>query len=107
MMIFKHLLAVWFLVFTLMNSVAGACAGHGDDDHATPAIDASMALDKLLPLQNDSCPDHCCHAAAHVVALTGSVSTAITVGPLSVDLPFYRTHPHSWPLAPPYHPPII
>ena len=107
MMIFKRLLTAWFLVFTLMSSVAGACAGHSDENHATPAIDASMDLDKPLPWQNDDCPDHCCHAAAHVVALTGGASTAITVDPLSVDLPFYATHPRSWLLAPPYHPPIV
>jgi heme O synthase-like polyprenyltransferase len=106
-MIFKHLLTVWFLVFTLMSSVAGACAGHGDDNHATPAIDASMALDKLLPLQNDSCPDHCCHAAAHVVALIGRACACMTASPLSMGLMLFDTHPNSLPIAPPYHPPIV
>lgn len=106
-MLFKRLLTVWFIVFTLISSVAWAYAGHGDENHATSAIDASMDLDKPQPWQNDDCSDHCCHASAHVVALTGGVGASIALGPLSFDLPFFDTHPHSWPLAPPYHPPIL
>lgn len=105
-MLIKHLLTVWFLVFTLSSSVAWANAGHDDQNHATPSMDKSMGHDEPLPWQNDGCSDHCCHAAAHVVALIGGVSLVIALEALSADLPISGTPPYSWPLAPPYHPPI-
>ncbi|TCK17867.1 hypothetical protein DFR30_1119 [Thiogranum longum] len=105
-MLFKRLLTAWFLVFTLMNSVAWAYAGHGDENHDVLTTDVPVDQDKPLPWQNDSCEDHCCHATAHVIGLIGGLHTGIAVGPLPVDPPFSDTYPLSYSLAPPYHPPI-
>ena len=106
-MVFKYFLTVWFLIFTLLSGAAWSYAGHGDENHVNPVLDAPVDQGHPLSWQNDNCSDHCCHTTAHFVGLVGGSRPAINAGLLRVDLPLSDILPLSCSLAPPFHPPII
>lgn len=106
-MFFKRLFTIWFLLFTLISGAAWAMDDHAEEGHGAAVFDAATGHDEPLPWSPDDCSDHCCHAAAHVVALIGRTCASMETGPSSVDLMLSDTYPDSLPLAPPYHPPIV
>ena len=106
-MLFKRLLPAWFFVFTLASNPAWADAGFCEEGPGSAFAAETAGQDRPLPWQIDECADRCCQASAHVVALISSMNTDLMVRPQAAGFALADTYPDSWPLAPPYHPPII
>lgn len=106
-LLFKRLLTIWFLFFTLSSSVAWAVSDHVGDGDSVHVADSSDSLpDSPLPWSDDGCQDRCCHAGAHFIGMIAShtLFTALTV---SDDIRFSEQPLLSFALSPPYHPPIV
>ncbi|HHJ15704.1 MAG TPA: hypothetical protein ENJ80_03305 [Gammaproteobacteria bacterium] len=106
LLLFKRLLTIWFLFFTLSSSVAWAVSSHVDADGSAHVVDNGDSLpDTPLTWGDDGCQDRCCHASAHFIGLIASHTffVALTV---SDDIRFSEQPPLSFSLSPPFHPPI-
>ena len=109
LLLFKRLLTIWFLFFTLSSSVAWAVSDHaGDGDGAGMHVvdNGDNGLDAPLTWGGDGCQDRCCHASAHFIGLIASHTffVALTV---SDDIRFSEQPLLSFALSPPFHPPIV
>ena len=103
-MFLKQFFTLWYLVFALLSSSAWALTDHQNDDHGSLSS-TGHGHDTVLSLTDDGCDDHCCHAAAHTVAL---LSTEILfMAPGCTDYrPLSTVQLRPFQHAPPYHPPI-
>jgi len=110
LLLFKRLLTIWFLFFTLSSSVSWAVSSHVDADNGAGVHAAgnsgNLPDDAPLTWGDDGCQDRCCHASAHFIGLIASHTffVALTV---SDDIRFSEQPPLSFSLSPPFHPPIV
>ena len=104
-MVFRRLFTIWFLLFTLISSVAWAVDDHSEHGHGDTVLEAGADHDEPLPWSQDGCSDHCCHASAHALGLIVFTS-GVAVLPLSDNAFVSEITPHSLTPSPPYHPPI-
>ena len=104
-MLFKRLLTIWFLLFTLNSSFAWASADHPAKGYDASQADSNSGEHPSPLQQNDTCNDHCGHFSAHVVALI-STTAAFKSESGSAVFYFYQRIPGSLDPVPPFQPPI-
>lgn len=104
-MLFKRILTVWFILFTLVSSVSWAVSDHPEDSLANHAAAQAFDHDPVSPWVDDGCSDHCCHAGAHVLGIL-SPSITFAEGERSQDIAASARFLFTLVLPPPFQPPI-
>lgn len=107
MTLFTRILALWFLLFTLMSSTAWACAECSELAASTAGFAQASDPHPIHLWSGDRCQDHCGHAVAHLIGIN-VVGMALPFPPngkekgVFAQLAWYSVFQ-----PPPYHPPIF
>ncbi|VAW77685.1 hypothetical protein MNBD_GAMMA13-1187 [hydrothermal vent metagenome] len=104
-MLFKRLLTIWFLLFTLASNTAWADSDHDDGGYGGDLYTESVSDHPSSIWSDDACADHCDHASVHALGLISSIAIfspaarpPVTLVPISKLL--------SREFSPLHHPPI-